>query len=340
MTRDDNHGDGIQCAMQDTRRSWPLGARDDIKLAILGSTPGNGHPYSWSAMFNGYDEIRMTEECPFAGIPEYLNKQPKETLTIPGASITHICCTEEYEFDADHVAKCSLIPTVVEKPIDVIGHVDGVIIATDIGSEHVERARPFVEAGIPIFVDKPMVDSAADLKMFSTWVREGAPILSSSSMRYTKEFAPYRISTHDLGALRYVSITTPKKWETYGIHALEAVYPIIGPGFRTVRNSGTAERNVVHFTHERGIDLIVVASMDMYGSFGVLTLCGTLGNAQLKSADSFYAFKTQLEAFVEYLRTGVRPFPYEETEELMRMVIGGIVSRDGGGDQIALADIA
>ena len=31
-----------------------------IRLAMLGCTPGNGHPYSWSAMFNGYNREAMT----------------------------------------------------------------------------------------------------------------------------------------------------------------------------------------------------------------------------------------------------------------------------------------
>jgi hypothetical protein len=26
-----------------------------IKLGIIGASKGNGHPYSWSAIFNGYD---------------------------------------------------------------------------------------------------------------------------------------------------------------------------------------------------------------------------------------------------------------------------------------------
>jgi len=312
---------------------------NDIRLAVIGRTPGNGHPYSWSAMFNGYDRQAMTEECPYAGIPEYLNKQPEDTLRIPGARVTHICCVGEGEFTGEHVAKCSLIPNVVEKPQMVIGEVDAVIIATDIGSEHVERATPFVEADIPIFVDKPMVDNPEDLGVFNDWVQAGKQILSSSSMRYVKEFMPYRASTHNLGELRYVSITTAKKWETYGIHALEAVYPIVGPGFVSARNTGTYERNVVHFTHERGIDLVVVASADMYGGFGVLDLCGTAGFDQLAIKDSFYSFKSQLESFIEYLRTGARPFPYAETEELMRMVIAGIQSREQGGAEILLKEI-
>jgi hypothetical protein len=310
-----------------------------IRLAMLGCTPGNGHPYSWSAMFNGYNRDLMTRECPFAGIPVYLNKQPLETLTIPGAKVTHICCVGDGGFTAEHVAKCSLIPNVVERPTDVIGHVDAVIIATDIGSEHVERARPFIEAGLPVFIDKPLADNAPDLKTFQAWVAAGKPLMSSSSMRYTKEFMPYRISTRELGDLRFVSITTPKSWETYGIHALEAIYPILGPGFLSARNTGTIDRNIVHLKHRCGADVIVVASADMYGGFGCLQLCGTAGKVQLTSGDTFYSFKTQLDAFIGYLRTGVHPFPFSETVELMQLVIAGILSRDQGGREVALTEI-
>ena len=312
---------------------------NNIRLAMLGCTPGNGHPYSWSAMFNGYNRELMTKECPFAGIPVYLNKQPTDTLTIPGAKVTHICCVGDGGFTAEHVAKCSLIPNVVPQPTDVIGHVDAVVIATDIGSEHVQRARPFIEAGLPVFIDKPLTDNTADLNTFRAWAAAGKPLMSSSSMRYTKEFMPYRISTRELGDLRFVSITTPKSWETYGIHALEAIYPILGPGFISARNTGTIDRNVVHLKHRCGADVIVVASSDMYGSFGALQLCGTAGKVQLSSGDTFYSFKTQLEAFIGYLRTGVHPFPFSETVELMQLVIAGILSREQGGREVPLTEI-
>ena len=66
----------------------PFGDRE-IRLAMLGMVDGNGHPYSWSAMFNGYDPAEMAR-CPYAGIPAYLDKEPKETLRIPNARVTHI----------------------------------------------------------------------------------------------------------------------------------------------------------------------------------------------------------------------------------------------------------
>lgn len=312
---------------------------DDLRLAILGSSVGNGHPYSWSAILNGYDRELMTRECPFPGIPDYLNLEAPETMHIPGARITHVHCAGDGGFTAEHVARCARIPHVVKSPEDVIGEVDAVLVATDRGSEHVERCRPFVEAGIPVFVDKPLATSEQDLATFQRWVNDGRAIMSSSSMRYAKEFEPYRSSTRNLGDLRYVSITSPKSWEAYGIHALEAVYPIVGPGFLSVRNIGTPEANIVHMRHTLGIDVVAAVSADMFGGFGYLQLSGTHDTVQLRSRDAYYSFKAQLEAFVTYVRTGVRPFPFEETAELVKLVIGGLRSRDEGGREVLLEEL-
>lgn len=307
-----------------------------IRLAMLGMVDGNGHPYSWSAILNGYDKEEM-KHCPFPVISDYLNKQPANTFGIDRAKVTHIWT--DHPSDAENVAKASLIPHIVEKPEDVLGEVDAVIIATDKGGEHVERCRPFVKAGIPIFIDKPLADNEKDLRTFYQWVSSGVPILSSSSMRYCKEFMPYRHSTHDMGELRYASMTTAKTWERYGIHALEAIYPILGPGFSSAVNTGTNDRNIVHFKHQCGADVIVAAAHDMAGGFGCLQLCGTEGSTQAKSGDSYFAFKKQLESFIAYIRTGRRPFPFSETVELIKMVIAGIQSREQGGSEILLNEI-
>jgi len=122
-------------------------------------------------------------------------------------------------------------------------------------------------------------------------------------------------------------------------YSWSAIYPILGPGFISARNTGSQERNIVHLKHQCGADVVVAAIDDMVGSFGVLQLCGTLGHASASQADFFDSFKAQLEAFVSYLRSGVRPFPFSETEELMRMVIAGIRSREQNGQEIFLKDI-
>jgi hypothetical protein len=310
-----------------TMDEWqgPLVSKRDISLAIFGMTEGNGHPYSWSAIFNGYDRAEMAK-CPFGAIPEYLGKEPPSAFPVCGVRVTHIWCDDPA--DAQAVARTSLVPNVVDKPEKVIGEVDAVIVATDIGSEHVRRCRAFVEAGLPVFVDKPLVDNEGDLKIFSEWVRSGAAILSSSAMRYYKEYVPYHGGRyHELGELRLVHITMHKKWETYGIHALESVYPIVGPGFLSARNTGSAGRSIVHLKHSSGVDVVVVVIADMLGGSG-LHLCGSTGHAALRAQDTFSCFKAQLLAF-----------PFSETQELMKLVIAGIRSGEDGGREVSLDEI-
>ena len=308
-----------------------------LRLAMLGMVEGNGHPYSWSIIFNGSYDRAALDACPYPGIRDYIVKQPPETMGIAGAKVTHVWT--DNPADAVDVAKVALIPNVAKRAEDVIGQVDAVLVATDKGFEHVERARPFIEAGIPVFIDKPLCDNRKDLATFTRWVDEGKPLLSSSAMRYAKEYAPYHRATFPLGQLRHVGATMAKTWEAYGIHALESVYPITGPGYVSVQNIGDEKSNVVHLRHRDGIDVIIQCTKDMLGGFGMVTLAGTAGNLQLRFSDTYHAFKTQLVGYVSYLRTGVRPVPWEETRELMLLIAGAIESREQGGRKITMAEL-
>lgn len=315
---------------------WPI-EKDEIKLAMLGMVEGNGHPYSWSIIFNGRYDRAALDACPYPGIRDYIIKQPPATLGIAGAKVTHVWT--DNPADAEDVAKVAFVPNVAKRAEDVIGHVDAVLVATDKGFEHVARCKPFIEAGIPIFVDKPLCDNREDLATFDRWQAEGKPFISSSAMRYAKEYAPYHRATHALGALRHVSATMAKSWEAYGIHALESVYPITGPGFVSVQNIGDAASNIVHLRHRDGIDVTLQVTKDMGGGFGMVTLAGTSAGLQLKFSDTYHAFSTQLRSFVGYLRTGVPPVPWAETRELMQLVIAGIESREQGGRRVFLSEM-
>ena len=43
----------------------------ELRIAMLGMIPGNGHPYSWSALLNGYDKARMAQ-CPYPVIAHHI----------------------------------------------------------------------------------------------------------------------------------------------------------------------------------------------------------------------------------------------------------------------------
>jgi predicted dehydrogenase len=308
-----------------------------IRLGMAGMVDGNGHPYSWSAIFNGFDAEAMAR-CPYPVIHEYLSRQPASALGIPGARVTHVWCEDAK--DARLVSQASLVPNVVAEATDLIGQVDAVIIPTDKSEEHLKRARPFIEAGLPVFIDKPLTDNEEDLRQFVLWQKQGKAILSTSCMRYSREYADCRARMDAIGELRLITMTVPKSWERYGIHALEGVYPFLKPGgWREVANTGTDTANVVHVRHASGVDIVLAAVSDLYGAFGCLNLYGTKGALSAKFSDTFFAFKTQLEQFIQYLRSGEPPFPFAETIELMKIIIAGIRSRNESGRKVHLDEI-
>ena len=309
-----------------------------IRLAMLGMVDGNGHPYSWSAIINGQYDAELMAQCGYPVIPKYLAAESPEELGIPGVKVTHIWCDDRAQ--AEKVSKAAFIENVVEKPEDVIGKVDAVVIPTDKGGEHVERARPFIEAGLGMFIDKPLTDREDHLQQFIEWQGEGKEILSTSCMRYAREYADCRERISEVGELRLITMTSAKSWERYGIHALEGVYPFLEPGgWLSVRNSGTKDANIVHIKHKSGVDVVLSVINDMYGAFGCMGLHGTRGTITVRFKDTFFAFKSQLVAFVDYLRTGTLPFPFEQTVELMKIIIAGIRSRDESGREVMLAEI-
>ena len=319
---------------------FPFGDRP-IRLGILGMTEGNAHPFSWSAIINGYDreEMQRWTGALYPTIPQYLNRQPKDTFGFPGVKVTHVCFTGyEDRAMAENCARAARIPHVCDRPEEMIGQVDAVICATDIGAEHVERCRPFVEAGIPLFIDKPLTDNEDDLKTICRWVENGAKIQSSSSLRYNKSLEPFFQNRYELGSLRFILSPMAKYWETYGMHAIESIYPLLGSGFEWVENVGTYERPMVLLHHKTGCDVSIPMGYG-FASNGI-TVMGEYGSRVFADTDSFYSFKKQLEQFVRFLRTGEEDHPFSDTVEMTRILIAGIRSREESGRRVYLSEIS
>ena len=304
-----------------------------FKIAALGMSPGNGHAYSWSAIFNGFDPQAMAK-CPFPTIPEYLSAQDPATMQISDARVTHIWVQDRAQAEA--VAAASLIPNIVDKPEDVIGQVDGAFISMDIGELHLPMARPFIEAGVPLFIDKPLCTSREDLLAFRKYYEQGRPLLSSSAMRFAREIE--ELDRDELGPITFTAGLMCKSWEAYGIHAMEGLYRIMGPGIASVQNVGTELENVVHIRWADGRSAVLntVKYSTIFGQYQVL---GQKKSILLQTSDSFYMFKKQLESFVDLLKTGQYPYPYQQTLETVAVIIAGIISRQQNGRTVPLSEI-
>ena len=158
-----------------------------LRFGILGLSAGNGHPYSWSAIFNGYEPSAMAR-CPFPVIPGYLSRRTFPDDAIAGAAVTHVW-TQDRAI-SEHVAAAARIPWVVDDYRDMIGEVDGILLARDDGEAHSEMASPFLDAALPVYVDKPLALSVAEAEQL--YVRQQYPgqIFTCSATAYACEFRP------------------------------------------------------------------------------------------------------------------------------------------------------
>ncbi len=300
----------------------------DIKIAMLGMIPGNGHPYSWSAIINGYDKAAMAS-CPYPVIIEYLSAQAEGSVNIPGACVTHIWTDDPSE--ALQVAAAALIDHVVDKPEDVIGKVDAVIIATDDGADHSRRAEPFIQAGIPVFIDKPLATTGTELKTFVQWKEQGSAILSSSGMRYAREFEV--LGQHPW---KWITGVVGNTWERYGIHLLEPVYRSLGPGFKSIRCHTSSHGEYFHLEHTCGTDVTLAINPSVKKAGLQFHAYGQDEHLNIRLQDNYQAFRRQLLAVVNWFKTGEDPYPFSETVQMMEILLAGITSRKQGGALITL----
>ena len=268
-----------------------------LKLGVIGLSPGNGHPYSWSAIFNGYDPIAM-EKCGFSVIPRYLEKQRFPEDAIAEAHVTHVWAQDKKI--ADHIAKAALIETVVDHYTDMIGQVNGILLARDDAETHYEIAAPFLEAGIPVYIDKPLALTVAEAKQLLALQRYPGQIFSCSALRYAKEF---QLSTADwaqIGHLRHIHATVPKDWEKYAIHVIEPLLLLASErGFveRTQRWQ-IDDSTTLAVSYSGGIQLIV-STMGLSHAPLALRVMGDLGWKDLYFQSTYFSFKRALFEFVQ-----------------------------------------
>jgi predicted dehydrogenase len=268
-----------------------------IRLGVIGLSPGNGHPYSWSAIFNGYDPIAM-EECGFPVIPRYLEKQQFPKDAIAEASVTHVWAQDKKI--ASHIARAAFIETVADHYTDMIGQVDGVLLARDDAETHYEFAAPFLEAGIPIYVDKPLALTVTEARQMIDSQQFPGQLFSCSALRYAKEFQLSGAELTQIGRLRHIHATVPKDWDKYAVHVIEPLLLLarergVVEHTQTWRNDDSTTLAV---RYSEGFQVLVSALGASHAPLA-LRVMGDLGWKDLFFQDSFFAFKAALFEFVQ-----------------------------------------
>jgi hypothetical protein len=289
-----------------------------IRTGIIGLSEGNGHPFSFSAIVNGYDDGAFAA----AGWPvihNYLKAQGPGRFGIGDARIT-CAWTQDAQVTAKLCAACR-IETACAASEEMIGKVDAVIVARDDWETHAGLAMPFLEAGLAVFVDKPLSLDDRDLARFEPYLRQGK-LMSCSGLRFAAELDPFRAprSQWEIGAPKLIAATVLNGIEKYGIHMIEA---IAGLDTAWGRATSITRLDVPHDAWLIRLSDGVPMVLNCLGAVGKtfhISFFGDKGHRHVDLHDNFSAFRSTMEHFFAMVKSGRPPIDPDETLRIMNLI--------------------
>ena len=223
--------------------------------------------------------------------------------------------------------------------------VDAVLLESVDGRRHLAQVRPVFKAKKRVFIDKPFTASYADAKEIVRLSREsGVPFFSSSSLRFNDEIQSIKKSDKHGGIIGAFTFG-PEHFEPhhpdlfwYGIHAVEMLYTLLGPGCEKVTRVKTDSADTVTGTWKDGrvgtMRGLIQGRQD-YGAvaFGMKALLAT-------SVPFRSDYRNLVIEIMKFFQTGVPPIPPDETLEIMAIMEAADLSKARGGAAVALSEVA
>ncbi len=234
---------------------------------------------------------------------------------VPGCEVTHVW--GETEELARKAAEEGRIPNIVADPPDMIGQVDAVLVDHRHGKYHLPAARPFVEAGIPVFVDKPFCTSLAEGVEFVRFARaRGVPITSYSVLSLQQSAVRFAEEMKKLGRLRALVTAGPAEIDSeyggvffYAIHQVDLICTLLDAVPVQVSTVRHGDDGVATITFEEGPIAVVNCLKDWWAAGFVATACGDEGvqHSPLPFDEKMYL--AGIKRFCEMFETGKEPVP-------------------------------
>ena len=287
------------------------------KIGMIGISEGNGHPFSFSAIINGYSDEGLAGSG-WNVIYDYVRRRDPSEFGIDGLKVTH-AWTQDDETTRKLCDAC-LIPNAVSKWKDMIGEVEAVIIARDDYENHFVMAMPFLEAGLHVFVDKPLSLDLGELKAFKPYLASGR-LFSCSGMRYAKELDEPRAKLSEYGKIKLVRGAVLNSWEKYGIHLLYAIFGMVRSKPVSVIPIKAGHMSIaIHMDDESLVQIDALG--DCPKTFRV-DIWGTKFTSSHEISDNFSMFRRMLWHFSESIKSGKPAIPVQDNLDIMRILIAG-----------------
>ncbi|MDD3926211.1 MAG: Gfo/Idh/MocA family oxidoreductase [bacterium] len=289
------------------------------KIGIAGIN--TSHAYVFGGYINGINEADYFSSAPgwtyelFAG-----DKEADRGFLRNKGHIT-VCWDSESE-NAVKLSRACGIDRTAPTLEDMAGEVDAVMILEKDGAKHLEMTRPFLEAGLPVFIDKPLAGSYADASAIKLLANENrATAFSYSAFRYAEGMDDLRREIEAMGGASFCSVCAPchESFTFYGIHGLEMLMSLVSKPVRSVEDyPDAADRHLVKLDFVDGSKGIL-ATWHGLSSYSVF-----VSNGQGKELNSHFGTSTVMKdvvvRIVDQLIGNEPPLPLDETLEIIRIV--------------------
>lgn len=241
---------------------------------------------------------------------------------VDGAKVVAIFGTDPAR--TQEVATAARIPTIVNAPAEMIGMIDAAMVVWRHGGLHRQYAEPFIAAGIPTFVDKPLATTVEDAQaLVKLAQRKGTPMVSFSTLRYDKGFLKFVEDIKGIAPVRTAVYTSHGDTESeygglifYSIHAIEMMHAAHGIGVQEVRAYKHGPNFMALMGHKDGTLLALNILATSHGFF-----CQAYGDKghQLMQVTGSDFYIEGLKRFLEMVRTGKAPVSMDEMLESIRV---------------------
>lgn len=223
---------------------------------------------------------------------------------------------------------------------ELLDRVDVVLLETNDGTLHLEQALQVIDAGKPLFIDKPVAASLVDvLAIYEAAEAAGVPVFSASSLRYGASVQAVRNGS--IGDVRGAFAYSPAMLEPshtdlywYGIHGVETLVTLMGRGCETVVRVHRDDADLVTCTWEDG----------RIGTFhgmreGALGYGGTAFGTDEIADVGYDGYRPLVEAILTFFESNTAPVEPAETIEIYAIMTAADESKSQGGAPVRVEEV-
>lgn len=279
--------------------------------AVAASTPGMFSPKLFAGPVQELKPLRIgiigAENSHTIGFGRMFNIDRK----FPAAEVKYVW-GETGDF-ARKAAEEGNIPNIVKDPLEMLGNIDALIVDHRHAKYHLEAATPFIQEGIPAFIDKPFCYRAAEGEAFLEMARRhGTPVTSYSTIAYSAATFDMKEQVAGLGKINQVIRTGPVELDSpyggiffYGVHIVQPLMYMFGEDIDRVRVSRDGQKGNASLVYRNGLFVTLILKNISHG-----------WETFVETEDGLFELKSRVEEsdpaicysdMVDMFRTGKEP---------------------------------